>query len=93
VIQIVKLAPKIYVPLLGLVYFKAISWFLGGLRKKQPHVAISSTEAESSSQAATAAEIIWIHSLLNELKVPFDIPHILCDSLSNVKLAQSYFIC
>ncbi|CAH9056104.1 unnamed protein product, partial [Cuscuta epithymum] len=44
-----------------------ISWW----SKKQQKVARSSAEAEYRSLADTAAEVLWVQSLLQELQVPF----------------------
>lgn len=62
-----------------------ISWW----SKKQTLVARSSTEAEYRSLANTAAEVLWIQSLLAELKVPFSTPVLYCDNLSTVALSHN----
>ena len=62
-----------------------ISWS----SKKQTLVARSSTEAEYRSLANTAAEILWVQSLLQELKIPFLPPRILCDNMSTVALTEN----
>jgi len=62
-----------------------ISWWA----KKQTLVARSSAEAEYRSLAQASAEILWLQSLLQELKVPIQVPHIYCDNLSTVSLAHN----
>lgn len=62
-----------------------ISWW----SKKQTLVARSSTEAEYRSLANTASEILWIQSLLTELKIPFQVPVLYCDNLSTVSLSHN----
>lgn len=62
-----------------------VSWW----SKKQTLVARSSTEAEYRSLANTAAEVLWIQSLLAELKVPFQTPTLYCDNLSTVALSHN----
>lgn len=57
--------------------------------RKQPLVARSSTEAEYRSMANTTSEILWIESLLTELHVPFNTPHLFCDNLSAVSLSHN----
>ena len=61
-----------------------ISWST----KKQPTVARSSTEAEYRSVANTVAELIWIRSLLTELKQPLRNPTVVwCDNIGASYLA------
>jgi histone deacetylase 1/2 len=62
-----------------------ISWS----SKKQTLVARSSTEAEYRSLANTAADILWVQSLLQELHIPFLPPRILCDNMSTVALTHN----
>ena len=62
-----------------------VSWW----SKKQPTVARSNTEAEYRSLADTAAEIMWLQSLLTELQVPPVRPVIYCDNLSTVMLSHN----
>ena len=56
---------------------------------KQTHVARSNTEAEYKSLASTAVEILWVQSLLQELKILFQPPRILCDNMSTVALTRN----
>lgn len=62
-----------------------VSWWA----KKQTLVARSSAEAEYRSLALASAEILWMQSLLKELKVPVKVPQIFCDNLSTVSLAHN----
>ena len=62
-----------------------ISWWA----KKQTLVARSSAEAEYRSLAQASSEILWLQSLLQELKVPIKVPQIFCDNLSAVSLAHN----
>lgn len=56
--------------------------------KKQHIVSRSSTEADYRSLANTTGEIIWIESLLQELKVSlFRKPIVWCDNLSTIALS------
>ncbi|XP_021985727.1 uncharacterized mitochondrial protein AtMg00810-like [Helianthus annuus] len=71
------------------------SIFLGGnliswSAKKQPTVARSSCESEYRAMANTAAEIVWITHLLQELHaLPPNRPTILCDNQSAIFLTQN----
>ena len=62
-----------------------VSWW----SKKQPLVARSSAEAEYRSLADATAEIMWLQSLLEELKVPVGRPVVYCDNLSTVMLSHN----
>ena len=58
--------------------------------KKQPTVSRSSAEAEFKSLATTTAEILWLKSLLGELKSTGNrTPVIWCDNLSAVFLSAN----
>jgi hypothetical protein len=71
------------------------SIFLGGnlvswSAKKQPTIARSSCESEYRAMAHTAAEIIWITHLLQELyALPASRPTLLCDNKSALFLTQN----
>lgn len=70
------------------VYFGSnlISWS----SKKQTTVSISSTEAEYRSMASTVAEVLWIKSLLSELKVQLpQVPRLFCDNQSAVLMTAN----
>ena len=69
------------------IYFgpNLVSW----CSKKQTLVARSSTEAEYRALANTAAEVLWVQSLLQELHIPFQAPRILCDNMSTVALTHN----
>nr|KYP44096.1 hypothetical protein KK1_034411 [Cajanus cajan] len=62
-----------------------ISWS----SRKQKSVSRSTTEAEYRSIADVAADIIWIQSLLSELRVPKSLPRIYCDNLSAVLITAN----
>lgn len=64
----------------------AITWS----SKKQTTVSRSSTEAEYRSLANLTTEVIWIQTLLQELRVPLSQKPILwCDNLSTVALSAN----
>jgi hypothetical protein len=62
-----------------------ISWW----SRKQTVVARSSAEAEYRSLALTAAEILWVQTLLHELHVPLAASTIYCDNQSTVAMAHN----
>ncbi|KAL5564064.1 hypothetical protein UlMin_033811 [Ulmus minor] len=63
-----------------------ISW----CSKKQHVVSRSSTEAEYRSLANATSEILWLQSLLSELKVHFRYPPTLwCDNMSTISLSAN----
>jgi len=63
-----------------------ISW----CAKKQSTVSRSSTEAEYRSIASASAELIWIQSLLSELKIEINgKPTIWCDNLSAIAITAN----
>lgn len=57
--------------------------------KKQPLVARSSAEAEYRGLANAIAELQCVQSLLEELRIPFQTPTLLCDNLSAVMIAHN----
>ena len=59
------------------------------MTKDPPLVARSSTEAEYRSLADITAEIMWLQSLLEELKVPSPRPIIYCDNFCTVMLSHN----
>ncbi|XP_061337462.1 uncharacterized mitochondrial protein AtMg00810-like [Gastrolobium bilobum] len=69
--------------------------FLGGnliswSSKKQPVVSRSSTEAEYRCLACTITELMWLRSLLSELRVSLlQVPTVYCDNLSVVLLTAN----
>jgi hypothetical protein len=68
------------------VYLRSnlISWN----SRKQPTVSRSSTEAEYKSVANTAAELLWIRSLLKELRLTLSGPlKIWCDNIGAIYLS------
>jgi histone deacetylase 1/2 len=62
-----------------------ITWW----SKKQTVVARSSCEAEYRSIAAATADLLWIQTLLLELKVETLTPTLMCDNQSAVMLAHN----
>jgi len=62
-----------------------ISW----VSKKQKVVSRSSTKAEYRSVATALTDMIWIQSLLNELRISSTTPRLYCDNLSDVQLAAN----
>jgi histone deacetylase 1/2 len=62
-----------------------VSWWA----KKQTLVSRSSAEAEYRSLALVSAEILWMQSLLKELRIPIKVPQIFCDNLNAVSLAHN----
>jgi hypothetical protein len=64
----------------------AISWS----SKKQPTVALSSTEAEYRGAAIVACEIVWLQKLLSDLGQSVDAPVVIyCDNISSIILANN----
>ena len=60
----------------------AIAWS----SKKQPTVALSSTEAEYRGAVVATCEAIWLKRLLKDLQVEVsDSTRIYCDNLSNIQ--------
>nr|KYP62723.1 hypothetical protein KK1_017271 [Cajanus cajan] len=62
-----------------------ISW----CTRKQRVVSCSSIEVEFRSVAAITLELLWLQSLLSELKVPSTIPKAYCDSLGMIMLVAN----
>ena len=64
----------------------AISWS----SKKQPTVALSSTEAEYRGAVVAACEAVWLKRLLKDLGKSIDAPiPVFCDNLSSIQLAKN----
>ena len=64
----------------------AISWSC----KKQPAVALSSTEGEYRGAAVAACEAVWLKRILKDLGVPIKDPTTLfCDNMSSIYLARN----
>ncbi|MCO5549382.1 hypothetical protein L7F22_002853 [Adiantum nelumboides] len=64
----------------------AITWS----SKKQPTIALSSTEAEYRGAAMAACEVAWLELLLGDLGIQVQrLVVIHCDNLSNIQLAQN----
>ena len=64
----------------------AISWS----SKKQPTVALSSTEAEYRGAAMAACEVVWLQKLLFDLgQSVHDAVVIYCDNISSIMLANN----
>jgi hypothetical protein len=64
----------------------AVSWS----SKKQPIVALSSTEAEYRGATIVACEVVWLKKLLSDLGQSVDAPVVIyCDNISNILLANN----
>ena len=64
----------------------AITWS----SKKQPTVALSSTEAEYRGAAVAACEVAWLQMLLADLGIQVQVPVVIhCDNLSSIQLARN----
>ena len=64
----------------------AITWS----SKKQPIVALSSTEAEYRGAAVVACEVAWLEMLLADLGIQVQVPVVIfCDNLSSIQLARN----
>jgi hypothetical protein len=58
--------------------------------KKQPTVALSSTEAEYKGAAMAACEVAWLRKLLGDLGLHVDRQVVIyCDNLSSIQLARN----
>ena len=64
---------------------KTISWS----SKKQPTVALSSTEAEYKALSHATCEVVWLNKLLSDLQVHHDRFVLLCDNMSSIYLAKN----
>jgi transposase InsO family protein len=62
-----------------------ISWS----SKRQPTVAVSTTEAEYMAAAAAVKEGLWLRKLLTSLGLKGDVIHINCDNQSAIKLLKN----
>lgn len=57
--------------------------------KKQALVARSTTEAEYRSMAHATAELLWVQSLLQEIRISFTKPVLYCDNMSAIALSHN----
>jgi hypothetical protein len=58
--------------------------------KKQPIVALSSTEVEYRGATMAACEVTWLRKLLGDLGLHVDRQVVIyCDNLSNIQLARN----
>jgi hypothetical protein len=58
--------------------------------KKQPTVALSSTEAEYRGGVIVACEVVWLQKLLSDLGQLVDAPIVIsCDNISSILLANN----
>ena len=66
-----------------------ISW----CSKRQPTVAISSTEDEYQSVAMASQESTWLKQLMDDFHQPTDYQvRIFCDNLSSIRVAEKFFM-
>jgi hypothetical protein len=63
----------------------AISWS----SKRQPTVALSTTEAEFMAAAGGCKEGLWLRKLFDSLDIPLQSVHIYCDNQSTIKLLKN----
>ncbi len=64
----------------------AVSWS----SKKQPTVALSSTEAEYRGAAIVACEVVWLQKLFLDLGQSVDAPVVIyCDNISSILLVNN----
>jgi hypothetical protein len=64
----------------------AVSW----TSKKQPTVALSSTEAEYKAACIAACEVVWLRRILMDVAVPIRTPTVLrCDNQSCMAIAKN----
>ena len=64
----------------------AITWS----SKKQPTVALSTTEAEYRGATVAACEVAWLEMLLIDLGIQVQVPVVIyCDNLSSIQLARN----
>ena len=64
----------------------AVTWS----SKKQPTVALSSTEAEYRGAVVAACEVVWLRKLLGDLSIFVDDPVVIhCDNMSSIQLARN----
>jgi hypothetical protein len=58
--------------------------------KKQPIVALSSTEVEYRGASIVACEVVWLQKLLSDLGQSMDVHVVIyCDNISNILLANN----
>ncbi|MCO5557886.1 hypothetical protein L7F22_011458 [Adiantum nelumboides] len=55
--------------------------------KKQPTVALLSTEAEYRGATVAACEVTWLEMLLRDLEIQVQDPVVICDNLNSIELA------
>ncbi|MCO5568517.1 hypothetical protein L7F22_022216 [Adiantum nelumboides] len=64
----------------------AITWS----NKKQPIIALSSTEAEYRGATVTACEVAWLEMLLQDLEIQIQDPVVIyCDNLISIQLVRN----
>ena len=67
----------------------AISWS----SRKQPIIALSSTEAEYIAASDAVRELLWLRSLISEITIPISHPiTLLCDNQSAIQIASNGLI-